>query len=108
MNEEPLCFLRVSGYIHAGKYHEFEQAIRYVFNHMPDSCLEHSLTVDVADPTHYHLYSLWQSENSLLRFKASNEFFFLKGAFQTLGSYEDNMAGRWAETQLFELNHLDA
>lgn len=108
MDKDYLCFLKVSGYIHPSKHHEFEQTINFVFDRLPYTCLERSLTIDISDSTHYHLFSLWQSESSMLKFKASHEFKFLKGAFQTLGRFEESMAGRWAETQLFELNHLDA
>jgi heme-degrading monooxygenase HmoA len=108
MERDNLYFLKISGTVAAGKQREFQQTVQFVFNHLSSSCLEHNLTLDVHSPELYHLYSLWNSEGSLHAFKSSHEFELIKGAFQTLGSYNDTMSGRWADFQLFELNDLDA
>ena len=108
MDKDTLYFLKISGLISTTKHHEFEQTVQFIFNHLSAACLERNLSLDVGTPNLYHVYALWQSEESLLAFKSSHEFELLKGAFQTLGRYQETMAGRKADIQLFELNHLDA
>jgi hypothetical protein len=107
MGNDTLYFLRVSGTINIGKHREFQQTVQFIFNHLSSECLSHSLSLDVHQTNLYHFYSLWSSENSLRSFRESHSFDLLKGAFQTLGSYDDSMAGSKASFQLFELNHLD-
>ena len=108
MDKDTLYFLKISGFIRSEKNREFQQTVQFIFNHLPKECLSHNLALDVHTNNLYHLYTLWQSEDSLITFKSSHEFDLLKGAFQTLGNYQETMAGKWAEVQLFELNHLDA
>ena len=107
MVRDNLYFLKISGTVGAAKQREFQQTVQFVFNHLSSGCLSHHLTLDVHALEHYHVYWLWNSENSLLAFKDSHEFGLIKGAFQTLGSYKDSMSGRWADIQLFELTDLE-
>lgn len=108
MDKDNLYFLKISGNVSSGKHREFQQTVQFIFNHLPIGCLGRNLALDVHHPNLYHLFSLWQSEAALLIFKSSHEFELLKGAYHTLGEYEDTMAGRIAEAQLFELNNLEA
>ena len=108
MDKDNLYFLKISAHISAGKHHEFEQTVKFIFNHLPVSCLGRNLALDVYQANLYHFYSLWQNEEGLQSFKASHEYDLLKGVFHTLGEYQDMMAGKLAEVQLFELNQLDA
>lgn len=108
MDKDALYFLKISGLINKTKHQEFQQTVQFIFNHLSSACLSHNLALDVNTTNLYHFYSLWQSEDSLLAFKASQEFELLKGAFQTLGQYEETMSGKKADMQLFELNYLDA
>ncbi len=108
MDKDAMYFLRISGLIHKAKHQEFEQTVQFIFNHLSTACLSRNLALDINTPNLYHFYSLWQSEDSLLAFKSSHEFELLKGAFKTLGLYEETMAGKKAELQLFELDYLDA
>lgn len=108
MDKDALYFLKISGLINKTKHQEFQQTVQFIFNHLSTACLSRNLALDVNTPNLYHFYSLWQSEDSLIAFKSSHEFELLKGAFQTLGQYEETMAGKKADIQLFELNHLDA
>jgi hypothetical protein len=107
MDKDSLYFLKISGLISTGKHREFQQTVQFIFNQIPSTCLKHNLALDVHITNLYHLYLLWQSGESLIAFKTSHEFELLKGAFQTLGEYEDTMSGKKADVQLFELNHLD-
>ena len=102
MERENLYFLKISGTVTTGKQREFQQTVQFVFNQLSSNCLNHNLTLDVHIPALYHLYSLWNSEDSLHAFRSSHEFELIKGAFQTLGSYKDTMSGRWVDVQLFE------
>lgn len=106
MERDNLYFLKISGTVGAGKQREFQQTVQFVFNHLSSDCLNHNLAHDVHTPELYHLYSVWNSEDSLYTFSSSHEFQLIKGAFQTLGSYKDTMSGRSASFQLFELNQL--
>jgi quinol monooxygenase YgiN len=108
MDKDTLYFLKISGNVSAGKHREFQQTVQFIFNHLPSGCLGRNLALDVHHANLYHIYSLWDSESALEAFKNSNEFELMRGAFQTLGAYEETMAGKLAETQLFELNYLDA
>jgi hypothetical protein len=108
MDKDTLYFLKISGLINSAKHHEFEQTVQFIFNHLSTACLSRNLALDINTPNLYHFYSMWQSEGSLLAFKSSHEFELLKGAFQTLGQYQETMYGKKADTQLFELNHLEA
>lgn len=107
MERDNLYFLKISGTVSAGKQREFQQTVQFVFKQLSPSCLNHNLTLDVHTVELYHVYTLWDSEAALHAFKKSNEFELIKGAFQTLGSYKDTLSGRWADVQLFEVNHLD-
>jgi hypothetical protein len=108
MDKDAIYFLKISGTISASKHREFQQTVQFIFNQLLPTCLSRNLTLDVIIPNLYHVYSLWQSEDALIAFKSSHEFELLKGAFKTLGEYHETMAGKKAEFQLFELNHLDA
>jgi len=108
MDKDVLYFLKISGTISTSKQREFQQTVQFIFNHLSSACLDRNLSLDVITPNLYHFYSLWQSEDALLAFKSSHEYELLKGAYQTLGKYQDTMAGKKADVQLFELNHLDA
>ncbi len=104
MEKDSLYFLEISGLISTGKHHEFQQTVKFIFNHLSSACVRHNLSLDVETPNLYHIYCLWQSQNSLLAFTTSNEFQLLKGAFKTLGEYQDSLLGKETETHLFELN----
>lgn len=108
MESANFYFLKVSGSVAVGKQREFQQTVQFIFNHLPSTCLNRNLTLDIYNHNQYHFYSLWRSEEALIEFKHSHEFELLKGAFQTLGNYTDTMTGRSAELQSFELNQLDA
>ena len=108
MENSGLYFLKMSGTIGIGKQREFQQTVQFVFNHLPSGCVNHNLTLDVHTPELYHVYSLWNSKDSLYSFRSSKEFELIKGGFQTLGSYRDTMSGRTANVQLFEINDLDS
>lgn len=107
MDPENLYFLKVSGSVAAGKQREFQQTVQFIFNHLPSDCLNRNLTLDIYNHNLYHIFSLWKSEDALRHFKESNEYELLKGAFQTLGNYNETMSGKWSDTQSFELNQLD-
>jgi hypothetical protein len=100
-------FLKMSGSISIGKQREFQQTITFIFNQLPSACVSRHLALDMNVSNLYHIYSIWQSEESLLAFKMSSEFELLKGTFQTLGVYNDTLAGRWASIQLFDLYHYE-
>jgi hypothetical protein len=102
-----LYFLKISGTVGAGKQREFHQTVQFVFNHLPSGCVNHNLTLDVHTPELYHVYSLWNSEDSLYSFRSSKEFELIRGGFQTLGSYRDTISGRLASIQLFDIQDLD-
>ena len=104
MARDKVYFLKISGEVSARNQREFEQTIQFVFNHLSSYCLSHSLTVDVHIPNLYHLYSTWNSEESLYTFRSSENFELIKGAFQTLGSHKETVTGQAADIQLFELN----
>ncbi len=106
MDKDKLYFLEISGLINTGKHREFQQTVKFIFNHLSSGCLKHNLALDVETPNLYHFYSLWQSQDSLIAFKSSHEFELLKGAFQTLGEYGDAISGKKSDVQLFELNHM--
>ncbi len=89
------------------KQKEFHQTVRFILNHLSADCLGSNLAHDVNDADLYHFYSLWSSEGSLRKFENSNEFQMLKGAFKTLGNYQDTMWGKKSELTLFDLNNLD-
>jgi len=94
MNERhSFHFLKISGDISSHKEKEFEQTIRFVFNQLPDECTDRSLLQDAFQVGHYTFYSVWQNEQALLKFQKSAVFDLIKGAFETLGFYEDTVKG---------------
>lgn len=95
-------FLKITGEIGSGKQREFQQTVLFVFNHVPSGCLAHHLAQDVFNFNVYHLFTLWNSEESLMAFKNSHEYQLLKGAFQTLGSYGNTSTGHLADIQMFD------
>jgi hypothetical protein len=108
MEKKHSYFLKISGSIAIGKQREFQQTVQFIFNHLPADCVIHNLALDLHVSNLYHLFTLWETEQSLQAFRSSNEFELLKGAFQTLGVYNGALTGKWADVQLFDLNHLDA
>jgi quinol monooxygenase YgiN len=94
MNERhSFHFLKISGDISDNKEKEFEQTIRFVFNQLPDECIDRSLTQDTFNAGHYVFYSVWHNERALLKFMKSEEYDLIKGAFETLGFYENTVKG---------------
>jgi quinol monooxygenase YgiN len=89
----PLHFLKISGDIGNNKEKEFEQTIRFVFNQLPDDCIDRNLTQDTFNMGHYVFYSVWHNERALLKFMKSEEYDLIKGAFETLGFYENTVKG---------------
>ena len=49
-------FLRISGDVPENKRKEFEQTFRFVFNQLPDECIEHSLCKNVFVDGHYSFF----------------------------------------------------
>ena len=107
MNSENLYFIKISGTIRDEKRKEFQQTVQFIFNHLPSECLGHNLALDVHISDLYHIYLLWSSEYSLIKFNKSHEYELLKGAYRTLGSYRETISGKKSDLTLFELNHLD-
>lgn len=107
MEQSNLYFLKISGSIAIGKQREFQQTVQFIFNQLPSSCISRSLALDMNVSNLYHLYMLWKSEDTLMAFRASHEFELLKGAFQTLGLYQDALSGKWADVHVFELKQID-
>jgi hypothetical protein len=107
MSTENLYFLKISGFLKDEKQKEFHQTVQFIINHLPSECLGHNLALDVNESSLYHLYLLWSSIDALKRFEGSKEFEFLKGAFNTLGTYKDTLSGKKSDLTLFELNHFD-
>ena len=100
-------FLKITGTINWGKHTEFQQTIQFIFHHLPSGCVAHDLARDVFSPNVYHFFSMWDSKESLARFKESKEYQVLKGSFQTLGFYDSTTTGRIADVQLFESIEVD-
>ena len=86
-------FLKISGDISHHKEKEFVQTIRFVFNQLPDECTDRSLLQDTFQEGHYTFYSEWRTEQALLKFQQSDVYDLIKGAFETLGYYEDTVKG---------------
>jgi hypothetical protein len=84
--EEIQCgkFLKISGEISHSKKKEFEQTIRFVFNQMPQECLEQNLAMDVYNENRYYFFTLWKDEKSLVKFMETNEYHLIKGAYNAL------------------------
>lgn len=101
-----LHFLKISGVIHAEKHHEFQQTVQFIFNQLPQQCVKREFSIDIHNADLYHIYTLWQSEQSLIAFKFSNELNLLSGAFQTLGTNSETVTGRWMDVQLFNTEPL--
>jgi quinol monooxygenase YgiN len=100
-------FLKITGKIHLGKQTEFQQTIQFIFQRLPEGCLEHDLARDVFRLNVFHLFSMWNSREALAVFRSSNECSMLRGSFQTLGVYEHTTTGRLADIQMFESIDVD-
>ncbi len=96
-------FLKMSGFIPPGKRKEFEQTFRFVSNQLSPDCLQCSLSADIFNTGVYYFYSVWPTAESLGAFYKSQEFQVLAGAFQTLGSPDQNTSGKQIDIKLFEL-----
>ena len=107
MEDDRIYFLKISGYVNAGKLKEFKQTVQYIINTMPTGRSEQNLALDVYDLGLYHFYSQWYSEDALRTFKASNDYEVLIGAFKALGQYKKSVWGKKSDLQLFELIYLD-
>jgi quinol monooxygenase YgiN len=103
MGNNTAWFLKLSGSVPPGKRKEFEQTFRFVSNQLPPDCLQFSLSADIYNTGMYHFFSLWPSAEALNIFSRSTEFQVLQGAYQTLGSQDQNMSGKLADTRIFEL-----
>jgi hypothetical protein len=99
-------FLRISGDVPENKRREFEQTLKFVFNHLPSECVEHSLSIDVFVEGHYHFFSLWLSGSSVKAFMASMEFQLLTGAYFTLGNDEKMVHGP-IDIQTFQVSNMN-
>jgi hypothetical protein len=97
--------LKISGTIGAAKHKEFEQTIRFVLNLLPPTCIASHLSQDVFRPDMYHVFTLWITSNDLARFKDSNEYQLIRGAFQALGFLDMALEGDLAEAQTFDIHN---
>lgn len=102
MEAEGLYFLKISGTVRMGKHHEIQQTVRFIFNQLPQPCVKRELAIDVDNSNRYHIFMLWQSKAALMDFKSSNVYDVLTGAFQTLGTYQEE-SGHEADVQLFDV-----
>ena len=100
-------FLRISGDVPVNKRKEFEQTFRFVFNQLPDACIEHSLCVNVFIDGRYNFFSLWLTASSLKSFMGSIEFQVLTGAYYTLGDEEKIEHGPIADIQAFQVSNMN-
>jgi len=108
MEKDMLYFLKVSGTIRIGKHQEFQQTVQFIFNQLPTQCVKRELAIDVHNTYHYYVSTLWQSEETLAAFKASNIFDLLKGAFQTLGRFDESMEGSGLSIQTFDVRYHES
>jgi len=100
-------FLRISGDVPRNKRREFEQTFKFVFNQLPDDCIEHSLSTDVFAEGHYHFFSIWLTDTAMKLFMASVEFQLLTGAYYTLGEEEKTAHGPVADIQTFRISNMN-
>ena len=100
-------FLRISGDVPVNKRKEFEQTFRFVFNQLPDECIERSLSVDVFIEGHYHFFSVWLTGSAMKLFMASVEFQLLSGAYFTLGEEQKTAHGPKADIHCFNVSNMN-
>ena len=100
-------FLRISGYVPGNKRREFEQTIKFVFNQLPEDCIEHSLSADVFVEGHYHFFSIWLTDSAMKLFMASVEFQLLTGAYYTLGDEGKTVHGPVADINAFSVSKMN-
>jgi hypothetical protein len=93
----------MSGFVPLSKHKEFEQTFRFVSNQVSPDCMQFSLAADIFVANEYHYYSLWPTAESLDAFCRSKEFLVIEGAFQTLGSQDQDIRGKKIDMQSFEL-----
>jgi hypothetical protein len=99
-------FLRISGDVPDNKRREFEQTFKFVFNQLPDDCIERSLSADVFEDGHYHFFSLWLTGTAMKLFMSSVEFQLLRGAYFTLGEEENTVHGP-IDVQSFHVTNMN-
>jgi hypothetical protein len=85
--------MKISGAIDRSKKKEFEQTVRFVFNRICDAGTERQLYVEVNDDSVYHFYLEWQNELSLKKFRESEEYELMIGAYIALGRLGKTMYG---------------
>lgn len=100
-------FLRISGDVPLNKRKEFEQTFKFVFNQLPDECIEHSLSEDVFVDGHYHFFSVWLTGASMKLFMGSAEYQLLTGAYFTLGEEQRTVHGPKADIQSFHVSNMN-
>ena len=107
MDKNTPHFLRISGDVPGNKRREFEQTVKFVFNQLPNGCIEHSLSEDVFVNGHFHVFSIWISGAAMKLFMASVEFQLLTGAYFTLGGEEKVAHGPMADIQAFKVSNMN-
>ena len=100
-------FLRISGDVPENKRKEFEQTFRFVFNQLPDECIEHSLCKNVFIDGNYSFFSIWKTGSSMKAFMQSVEYQLLTGAYFTLGDEEKIEHGPVADIQAFRVSNMN-
>ena len=105
MDCEKLYLLDICGTVNPGKEREFQQTVRFVFNHLPHLCICRNLIQDCHHTGLYHITTIWRSPNALMSFRGSREFHLVTGAFETLGSFPEN---KDAVSSLIELSEIQA
>lgn len=104
MQKEDNYFLKISGFIRKEKQREFQQTVQFIINHLPPQCIESHLASDVFIPDQFHFFTSWDSKPSLNSFSSSEEFELLKGAFNTLGTFQSTRTG-YKTDGIFHLYH---
>lgn len=96
--------LQISGSIGPSKHREFEQTVRFVFNMLPGSCYSSHLTLDVFHPHLYHLITLWNSAEDMMKFRNGEECELIKSSFRTLGYIDRTFAANLIDEHSFEIS----
>jgi len=95
-----MYFLKISGLIPINKQTEFEQTYRYIRSQIPATCSSYTLTRDFHREDEYQFMSYWEGKDTMEDFACTSAYKMLKGAFQTLGSLNEDKSGLIMETKI--------
>jgi hypothetical protein len=99
-------FLKISGIVTLAKKREFEHTIKFACELLPQECVERSFGNEILQRDVYYFFTSWVSTRALKEFMGSEEYHFVRSAYDALGLLNKIEIGYDVEVDTIRINQL--